>query len=443
MKQMQRILIAVSMCVAAAWSQGTWPLKQISVEGNRTYTDEQLIAASGLTTGGQYTRDSLQERLEAAQGKLLASGVLESVAFRFGGTSDGKGYAVTFEVAEIEQAYPIEFENIDAPDEELRAWLKERDPLYAATIPGTDTQIQRYARLIEEYLKERGSPEEIRGELTSSLPDELFVMFHPKGAMPVIAEVAFEGNKVVPEERLREAIHGVAVGTRFSEALFRMLLTSNLLPVYGTRGRINTTFPKIETEPAGGGVNGVRVKVTVDEGESFSYGVVRVEGTASMDRELLSATGLQPGEVANMTEIPTALERVKDALRMQGYMDARASEEHEIVRDKRVVDVLIRVEPGPKYNFGELHLQGLDLHGEHEIRKIWGMQSGDPFDPTYPDFFLQRIEELNLFTGLQKTVSKAEPNHEKRTVDVTLYFNPKERKARFGVEDPLDSGPRR
>ena len=49
-------------------------------------------------------------------------------------------------------------------------------------------------------------------------------MFRPAGAMPVVAEVAFTGNKVIPEGALREAIRGVAIGARFTETRFRQLL---------------------------------------------------------------------------------------------------------------------------------------------------------------------------------------------------------------------------
>lgn len=443
MERVMRTVFVALVCAVTAMAQATYPLKSISVTGNKNFSDRQLIAASGLRLGGQYTRDSLQKRLEEAQAELLASGVVESVAFLFGASGDGSGYAATFEVAEIQQVYPILFLNFDVPEEEIRAYLGERDPLFAEKIPGTDTQISRYARFIEDFLKAKGEPEPVQGELSSNRPDELIVMFHPRGAMPVIAEVAFEGNEVETDDRLREAIHGVAVGTRYSEGRFRTLLTANLLPVYAMRGRIDVQFPELRTERAGGGVNGVRVIATVDEGESYSFGIVRVEGSASMNRELASAAGIEPGGVANIVELETGRELIKDALRGEGYMAAEATEEHRIDREKKVVDVVYFVEPGPKYKMGELHLQGLDLHGEHEIGKVWGMKPGDDFDATYPEFFLQRIKELNLFDGLQKTASQFEPNHETGTVDVTLFFNPRERKARFGGDDPLADKPQR
>ena len=104
------------------------------------------------------------------------------------------------------------------------------------------------------------------------------------------------------------------------------------------------------------------------------------------------------------------------------------------------------MDPGPEFHFGELFVTGLDIHGEHEIKRIWGLQKGAKFLASYPDYFLQQIREQGVFDHLQKAKAELQINERDRTVDVTLVFNPKERRMRFGIpdeEEPQYKGRRR
>ena len=175
----KRILIlACLFTLASAPAQQPkpkFPLRSIGIEGNELYSDEQIIGLSGLKIG----QPANQDTFEAARDKILASGAFETIAFRFGPA--GGGYEVVYEVAEIEQVYPLRFENMGIPDEEIRAWLKAKDPLFGEKVPSTQQLIERYVIAIEELLESRGERKEMRGEVTADMPGEYYIMFHPKG----------------------------------------------------------------------------------------------------------------------------------------------------------------------------------------------------------------------------------------------------------------------
>ena len=425
-------LLAAGLLAAApapSAQQARWPLRSISIEGNRLYSDEQLIAVTGLEIG----KPSNQADFEAARDRLLATGALETVAFHFGPAKTGDGYAVTFEVAEVQQVFPLQFVNLGVPDEELLAFLKRKDPLFTGQGPGTEQFLKRYQRYLEEFLATKGRRTRIQGELTADVPEAFYILFYPKGALPVIAEVDFRGNKVLPTRRLQEAIHGAAVGARYTEGRMRALLDASVRPVYEMRGRLNVRFPKIETERAAGDVKGIRVIVTVEEGESFQFGRIHIRGADEMVQSLYSAAKLKPGDVANMNEVAGAAERIRRALQNQGYMKAAVTHERKLDVASHSVDVIFSVVPGPRYRFGRLFVEGLDLHGEHEVRRIWGMKPGDVFDGGYPEFFLERIRELGVFDNLMKTDVRWKVNEDSRTVDVTLVFNPPPVKPHVGA----------
>src|SRR5262249_38314434 len=79
-------------------------------------------------------------------------------------------------------------------------------------------------------------------------------------------------------------------------------------------------------------------------------------------------------------------------------------------------------ELGPQYAFGKLVIEGLDLHGEAAVKKIWTMKEGRPFNADYPDYFLQQVREQGLFDDLGKTRSSVKVDEQTHVADVTLYF---------------------
>src|SRR5205823_1388973 len=141
----------------------------------------------------------------------------------------------------------------------------------------------------------------------------------------------------------------------------------------------------------------LHVFVTVHEGESYELGKVTVEGPAPVAPDaLLKAGAFKPGEVADMSRVNEGVERVRLAVRREGYMDVRTSVDRRVDDEKKLVNLTVHVSAGPQFTMGKLNLVGLDLHGEAEIRRIWILKEGKPFNPEYPDLFLRRVREQGL-----------------------------------------------
>jgi len=87
------------------------------------------------------------------------------------------------------------------------------------------------------------------------------------------------------------------------------------------------------------------------------------------------------------------------------------------------VGLEFQIDPGPLYKLGKVNIVGLDLVSEPEIRKMWGIAPGRPFNVEYPDHFLARVKESGVFDNLKSTRAETNINKRNHTVDVTLYFN--------------------
>jgi outer membrane protein insertion porin family len=429
---MKRLLLVLMLASAWGFAQtpaqkksnppaptARWPIESLSVEGTHNFSREQVIAVAGLRIGQIAGRPEF----EAARDRLIACGAFDTVSYKFTRAPSGNGYAAILQVAEVEQVYPVHFDNLHVSERDLVASLQAKDPLFAKVkLPATHPIFERYSRWVEEYLAGKGITEKIVGTVMPDRPGEYAIVFQPARALPVVALVSFQGNQVLPQETLKEAVLGSAVGSPYTEDRFREILNSAVRPLYEARGRIRIAFPAIKTEPAKD-VQGVNVLVTIDEGESYKLGKVAIDDpTPLKPEELLKAGDFKTGDVANFDRVNEGLEKVRKALRHAGYMQADVTSRRRIDDDRRVVDVTLWINAGPQFSMGKLTIVGLDLSGEAEVNRIWTMKPGKPFNPDYPDLFLQRVRAEGLFDNLGKTKAEYTINEPDHTADVTLTF---------------------
>ena len=152
-----------------------WPLEHLAVEGNQNFTTEQILAVVRFKVGETVDKNEF----EAARQRLLDTGVFDRAGYRYASAQDGKGYDVTIEIAEMAQMYPFRFEDLPATDDQLRGWLKQKDPLFAPKLPATKPELDRYVKWIAEYLAEQNYHETLSGKVVSDNPPDLTILFRP------------------------------------------------------------------------------------------------------------------------------------------------------------------------------------------------------------------------------------------------------------------------
>jgi outer membrane protein insertion porin family len=400
----------------AAESAHAWPIGSLKVDGNRIYSSDQILTAAGLKIGQMAGKDEF----EAARDRLLATGGFESVGYNFAPAATGSNeFAASFQVVEIAQVFPFRFDALTVDQSALRSFLKQKEPLFDKTLPATKEVLARVARETEEFLAKSGHPEKVVGKLSNEGSKELNVVFSP-GNLPSVAEVKFKGNETIPTQTLQQSIAGVAVGSVYSAERFQQLLGTSIRPLYEAKGKIRVVFPKLETEAAKD-VNGLIVTVSVVEGPVFNLGKVTLAGVPGATT-LLKEAKFKSDEPANFTEIEEGIERIRAALRRTGYMQVKSETERKIDDKEKKVDVVVHVELGALFSFGKLNIEGLDIQSEPQIRKLWTLKPGAPFNAEYPNFFLARVRENGYFDNLGDTKSKLDTDDKSKIVDVTLIF---------------------
>lgn len=421
---------------AKAPAPETWPVVSLHVSGNKLYSEEAILAIAAMKLGEPVSK----QQFEAARERLTKTGAFETVGFRYGPTTDGKGYDGVFEVAEVEQLFPIRFEDLPATDKELRSYLAGRETLFADKIPGTKEVVGRFTSEIQEYLATRNYKEKIIGAVVAEKPGELVVRFRPVIQPPAVAEVKFTGNQAIPASQLQNTLAAVAVGVPYREATLRQLLDGNVRPLYEARGRMRAVFTKLGTEKANG-IDGVRVTIAVEEGPEFKFGDIKASAGVVNNTELLRLAGVTKGDPANFELVNTGIDRIQQRLRVGGYMHAKTRAERTIHDQEKTVDVAFISEPGVQFKMGKLLIQGLDVETEPVVRKLWSMKAGSPYNADYPANFLARIKEEGYFENLRSTTFDQKVDEASGTVDVTLVFkggpDPEEQKRKKERERPF------
>jgi outer membrane protein insertion porin family len=427
---MQRLLLISILAAGCGWAQtkppqsaapaeppARWPIESLLVTGNHTYSEEQILAVAELKVGQLAGKPDF----EAAHSRLWATGAFETVEYHLT-PGPAKGYAAVIHVLEVEQAYPAEFENLHVSEQELRAALREKDPLFrSGKLPATQPAFARYTRWVEEFVAANGQPEKIAAGVSPTATGEFAVVFRPARSLPVVALVEFRGNHVVPANLLHEAM-AAGIGAEYTEDRFREILNSAVRPLYEARGRMRVRFTELATEPAKE-VQGLQVFVTIDEGRSYTVGKLSIDGPAPPEAaELLRKIDVKTGDVANFDKVDQGLEEMRKALRRSGYMNARVTADRVVDDAHESVDAAIHVDAGPQYTMGKLTVAGLDLEGEAEVLRIWMMKTGKPFNPEYPDYFLGAIRQQNLFDHLGKTTADVKLDEKTHTANVKLTF---------------------
>jgi outer membrane protein insertion porin family len=412
---------ALLFSTIAVWSQPKgqiFPVEQVTAEGNKLYNEPEIVAASGLQIG----KPADQKAFDAARDNLVQTGLFSEIGYRYSPGPSGKGYKVTFEVKEVDQTLPYRFDRLDIDAAAVSAYLRKRIVLYADRIPANQPVIDRYREAVQAFIVERGGKEKVLAKISSDAPSDIHVLFYAAGAFTAIAEIHFKGNKAVDLTQLQSAIAGSVIGAEYRESRFRETLALAVTPIYEARGHLEVRYPLIETAPASGGVKGIAVTVTLDEGDRYSLGAVTVEGSQVPVDELAKQSGLKSGEVFNVKAVQLGQENLNVLMKANGFMKVSSTVDRSINKKDKTADVNYTVDPGPRFTFNKLFIQGLDIHGEHEVRRLWSLPQGKVLNASYPDFFLSRIREEGIFDDLGKTQAKISLNESAQTADVTLIF---------------------
>jgi outer membrane protein insertion porin family len=379
-------IIAVTLALA---QQPARRVAKIEVEGIEHLSVDEVIATSGLKTGGPL---SVAE-LDAAGQKLVDSGLFTKVGYRT--TSKGNQVTVIFQVKERSGGQSaVVFDNfVWFTDDELIATIKRQVPSFAGTASDAGSMAENIKRALENLLKEHhiDGTVDYGAEQAGLNSEKQEHVFSVSGVPIPICSLRFPGAKNVPEEKLVMNSRQLT-DNNYSLKSAIAFSTFALLPIYREAGQLRARFAKPVTklDPSAKCQGGVELTIPVEEGPVYLWEKAEWAGNeALLANDLNAALGMKNGDVANGVKIDKGLLEVSRRYGHTGHLDAKVDAEPELNDSASRLSYKIIVKEGPQYKMGKLTIKGLDEEDANSLQERWKLRNGEVFDTSYTDRFFR------------------------------------------------------
>jgi len=273
--------------------------------------------------------------------------------------------------------------------------------------PVDDAVIGAALPAVRDAYRKRYIPEvEIRWSIRpvpgTSLAD--VVLRIREGSPLLVRRIAFEGNRVFSDRRLRRAMGQKAADfmswlTRsgvFDEDQLREDVEA-IRRLYLDAGYLDVEVSEPEVTRQGRRVD---ILIRIREGSQYRVGQVSVTGaTVFPAGELQRRAGLQAGETAGYRRLQEAAERIQDAYNEQGYLGTRVTFDL-AQREGGVVDVNFKVREGQKVYVRNIYIAGNTRTKDKVIRRELAIYPGEPFNERKVRLSERRLLNLGFFSSV-------------------------------------------
>ncbi len=420
-------IIAVNVVLA---QQPVRRVTKIEVEGLEHLSADEVIATSGLKTGGAL---SVAELDDAGQ-KLVDSGLFTKVAYRT--TSKGNQVTVIFQVKERGGGQsPVVFDNfVWFTDEELIAAIKRQVPSFNGTASDAGNMSENIKHALESLLKEHhiNGTVDYGAEQAGLNSDKQEHVFSVSGVPIPICSLHFPGANNVPEEKLVIRSRQLT-DDNYSLKSAIAYSTFALLPIYREAGQLRARFAKPVTklDPSEKCHGGVELTIPVEEGPIYLWEKTEWTGNETLSaNDLDAALGMKKGDVANSVKIDKGILEVSRRYGHTGHLDVKVSAEPQLNDSTNRLSYRMVVKEGPQYKMGKLTIKGLEEEDANSLEQRWKLRNGEVFDTSYADRFFridarEQMEKIMAARQAQRKGPpeiKFTPNQLNLNADVIIEF---------------------
>lgn len=406
-------------------------LLALKVTGTTSYSDKEILAASGLQIGQNAADGDFKEAVQS----LGDSGMFSAASYSY--SSSASGVRVEIQLADVDRSklVPAQFENfVWFSDDDLRTGLLRRVPLFKGLLPLSGDLPDHVTEALQAMLTEKRLPGRVdflrnadrqTGTLTS-------INYRVEEVSIRIRGVEFPGASPEQTALLATACRRV-IGAEYSRTAMAAGAKFDLLPVYLQRGYLKADFgssnarvvnqSSADASAQGAGEFQVDAILPVTPGKVYSTSDVDWSGNSAIKKpELAALVHLPLGEPADAVRLLRDINNLGKLYRRRGYMMAQIKADSQLNDENGTVHYVLNIVEGDLYTMGELDLNGLNTNTTARLRAAWTLREGQPYNADYPAKFVDDTREL-LPRGVQWGVSIHEtPDARDKTVDVDIRF---------------------
>ena len=422
----------------------------VSVTGSPGLALPELLSTLGLRVGGVLDRGGLDAGLERLRALLRERGHWRALVGQPLLEEEGGAATVVVPVSAGPRFTPHFHGNHHFPGSLLsRVLVREGEE------PLDEAALARMVRQLESFYRYRGFHDahvEVR-EVERPDGEEAVLAFDIEEGAPLrVVRVEFQGNTVLPSELLRELLaERLRLNTPQPSSPPRLSAVAEMGPVpsgspewlhepatvfveeayreaaetmteaYRERGYLDASvrFVRARLDLARGTAE---AWFDVHEGLQLRIASLRLEGgPVGFDgREFVS---LQAGEALNPDAVELSRRALVTALGRQGYLFARVDAEPRPVAGG--VDLLFRLESGPRVRVGRLLVRGLQRTSEDVVRATVRLREDEVLAPEKLFDSQRRLVLLNLFRQVSVHMDKPDVPEASKDVVVEVRERPR------------------
>jgi outer membrane protein insertion porin family len=353
------------------------------------------------------------------------------------------GAIVIFEVKERPLIRALAYQGMKS-FKESDVLEKFRDMRVGLTVdsPFDESKLPRARKALRTLLELNGKPlgtVDVRVEpITSSSVKLTFVI--EEGPKVRIGSIRFEGNTVLTDEELRDALklnkeRGPIVlfkgHDKYIPDKLEYDVQVNLLAKYREKGYIfaKAGDPKVEiVEGPRGLLLGFRktqqqyyITIPVEEGEQFRIGKFDIVGVQTFDKEVVRrGYMLQEGEVVNYTQLKESTDKLKELYSTLGFLDMNALPDINPNVQAKTVDITINVTEGKRYIVDQINFAGNTKTRDKVLRREFLLEEKQEYNGKLLEYSILRLNQLGFFEEIKEDDYEVIKRPEVSEVDILV-----------------------
>lgn len=390
-------------------------IQRIVVRGTQRIEPTTVLSYISVRQGQPYDEQAVDRSLKT----LFATGLFADVKFNWDGST------LTVNVVENPIINQVVFEGNDKVSEKDLTKEVQLKPRTVFTRNKVQADLQR---IIELYRRNGKFAASVDPQIIQRPQNRVDLIFSiHEGATTGVARINFIGNKVFDDSTLRSQI-----ATEESEWWKLLATNDNYDPDRLTFDReqlrrfyLKRGYADFQVVSAVAELTPDResfyITFTLDEGHIYHFGKVEIDSSIKeLPSDLLRPmVPIDNGETYNAELIDKSIDALTNAAGTKGYAFAQIHPRIRRERDKHEIDVIFKIDQGPRVYVEKINITGNTRTLDKVIRREFRLAEGDAFNRVLVDRSRTRIKALGFFKDVKvKTSPGSAPD---RTVlDVQL-----------------------
>ncbi len=232
-----------------------------------------------------------------------------------------------------------------------------------------------------------------------------------EGKKARIRSIAFEGNEVLSDRRLRKGMQTKRrwwfFGGKYDEDKLEADL-QEIVDTYGNYGRLEAAITGTELAYTESG-KGLNISIGVSEGPEYTVGTLEIANNEVYDDdEIVSLLDVQAGDVHNKGQVEEDAQLVSKGYADSGYVNAVVTPQVTLDRENKTTHIVQRVDEGDLKYIKEIKITGNNVTRDDVVRRDVFVVPGERFDGTLLEATKRRLESTDYYDAIRLSMENIE-----------------------------------